>query len=151
MIKFLSSYFNVWGENERLRDEIGQLKEAKKEKTKVEEPALITSSDLVNAIMERPIEWVNWKALPQQERNAWSQEAQQVLRNRAFISLCGSNETNGELVKVLIEHIARYTKNHDETRDMRMTISGIELIRENLEAMVALQPLPSKDNVHSVI
>lgn len=110
-----------------------------------------TATDVVNCILDRPIEWVDWKSLPHEARLHWSNDAQAVLNNPAFISLCGkmkddARKTNGELVKTLIESGFRYSENLQAMKDVRMTINGIELIRENLEAMLyAEQPTTTED------
>lgn len=113
-----------------------------------------TATDVVNRILDRPIEWVDWKSLPEDARLQWSNDARSVLRNRAFISLCGkvveqANKTNGELVKVLIESGVRYSETVQQMKDIRMTINGIELIRENLEKMLYQVDEPTMDDIHS--
>lgn len=111
---------------------------------------------VVDAIMDRPLQWVNWRDLPLDARRTWSNDAKAVLSNQAFIALCGSIDkngqpTNGELAKDIIEHIGRYSKDHAETRDMRMTLNGIELIRDRLSEMVIDEYQPSNEEPNAAV
>lgn len=122
----------------------------------IDSPPQPTATDVVNHILDRPIEWVNWKALPPEARLQWSNDAVAVLRNRAFISLCGrtidrEDKTNGELVKTLIESGFRHSETVEQLRNMRMTINGIELIRENLEKMMYQIDEPTMDDLNAAV
>ena len=147
--------------NKRLREELGSLSRsfeiAKSEAYAGGLRGLVTFADIqnfTNRILERPIEWIDMQAMPMEVRTAMSAEARAVLENRAFQSLCGKmgpERTNGELVKTLIEHIARYAITEQEMMNMRMTINGIELIRGYLEAMLVPKAEESRDDLNASI
>jgi len=116
----------------------------------------LTATLLVNQILDRPLIWVDRSKMTDEVRQVWATEAQSLLRNRVFIALCGKTidgeKTNGELVKIMIEHIARYSSSHEETRDMRMQMSGIELIREHAESFLLPPEIqPSMDHLNDPI
>jgi hypothetical protein len=149
-IKKVSRYF--------LRDELAlrdkemanlfkQLIESKTElttlKEKFKEVATPNAIELVNSILDRPINWIKWDQMPRQQRKAWSDTALVALNNEALVSLIGTEKdgikTNGELIKNLIEHSARYAVEKEEMRDMRMIICGVELVRDKLQEMIYIE------------
>lgn len=125
------------------RSQLAQTREilvATQRELRKEQERRPTARDLTDAVTARPIAWTNWKEMPMDARKVWSDNAKSVLLNPAFISLCGKgygkDKTNGELVKLLIEHGIRHAKDYDELQGIRMTMNGIELIREHLESML---------------
>jgi hypothetical protein len=80
----------------------------------------------VEDILGREIKYLDVSKLTDEGRLAIYNEAQLLLRNRVFQSLVGK-------AKNIIEQISRYSKNFDEVRDLRMTINGVELIRQYAE------------------
>lgn len=114
-----------------------------------------TARDVVDAILDRPIEWVDWRELPYEARKNWGGNAKIVLENQAFQAVFGKKDkgvlTNGELVKGLIESAVRKSNNWQQIQDVRMTINGIELARELLEEMLFKEVVPTTDNINSAI
>jgi orotate phosphoribosyltransferase-like protein len=81
--------------------------------------------------------------MPLDMRKQWGADAKAVLENRCLqhiigksVTICDGVETNGEVIKRCIEAIARHSKSHEETENIRMTMNGIELVRELLEEML---------------
>lgn len=99
-----------------------------------------TAEAVIEKILNRPLAWVDMTKMDVATRRQWGGHATALLQNPLFQALCGtvgktkSEETSGELVKDLIEHIAKKSKDHEETRDLRMTINGVELVRERAAA-----------------
>ena len=92
-------------------------------------------------ILGRDIKWVDQTKFNHEQKKDWYINAQALLRNKVFISLVGGSEKtgekfNGELVKDLIEEIAKRAPNYDVVRDLRAKICGIELIRELVDTVV---------------
>ncbi len=98
-----------------------------------------TAKKLVNDILDRPLVWINWQAMPTQERKNWGAIAKAALENRALQSLIGDKNSSGEIVKRCIENIARRSSSQEETESMRHIICGIELVRELLEEMLVTE------------
>lgn len=122
----------------------------------IHECPMPTAKAVVDAIMDRPIEFVDWKSLPHEARLRWSNDARLVLTNPAFISICGkmidqAKKTNGELVKILIESGTRYSKDFQQLQDVRMTINGIELVREELEKMLYREQPESTEDLNAAV
>lgn len=120
-------------------------------------PPAPTARGVVDYILERPIEWVDWKGMPIDLRRAWGQKAKTALENDALCSIIGKSalvhatESNGEIVKRCIEAVARRSHNHDETNGIRMTINGMELVRELLEEMLWTEDRDSQDDPNAPI
>lgn len=111
----------------------------------------VSASKFVDYILERPIEWIKWRELNADQRQFWSNNAQAILNNPVFQSLIGKEGTNGELVKMIIDNSFRQSKNYDMIKDARMTINGIELIREKLQEMLYNKPIETHDEINSAI
>lgn len=111
------------------------------------------SKEVVDRIVDRPIKWIEWQKMPHDKKVEWYKNAQSVLRNIVFRSLVGSNEPriNGEIVKNIIEHIARHTENFEQVRDLRMTINGVELIKQYLEEIPNPEENVTKDEIYKAI
>lgn len=103
----------------------------------------------VEDILGREIKYIDYNTLTDDGRLAIYNEAQLLLKNRVFQSLVGKVENgskiNGEIAKNIIEQISRYSKSFDEVRDLRMTINGVELIRQYAEQIQ--DPRKQKENV----
>lgn len=114
-----------------------------------------TAQALVDHVLGRPIEWVDWRSLPHEARLQWGNNALSVLRNPAFVSLCGQaldaekGKTNGELVKNIIESGFRHSSDYEDLKDARMTVNGIELVREKLEEMLYSEQESTQEDLYS--
>lgn len=101
-----------------------------------------TAQEVVNAVLDKPIRWVPYQDLPADKRQEWSNYARSALTNPALQSLIGvsgvvsKDPCNGEIVKNMIEDIARRSGSFDQVTDMRMVIIGIELVRTMLEEAI---------------
>lgn len=114
---------------------------------------LPTATGVINNILKRKIIWTAWKKMSLEGRKAWSLQAEQLLRNPVFVSLCGrvidGEKTNGELVKNLLESGVRYAEDYEQMKDIRMTINGAELIREMAEEMLYQEQPETHDDVNA--
>ena len=94
--------------------------------------------DVLNTIISRNTKWMNTDKMPEDARIAWGKEAEGVLNNAVFQSVCGKKDrdgtlTNGEIVKTLMEDAFKYDKDGKTIRDARMIMVGIERVREEIE------------------
>lgn len=95
-----------------------------------------TAEAVIENILRRPLAWVDMKKMDTNTRRTWGGHALSLLNNPLFqalsgtVGLNGDKDTSGELAKDIIEHIAKQSRDHAETRDLRMTLNGIELLRE---------------------
>lgn len=116
-----------------------------------------SSRTVINQILDRPLEWVEWKELPLDARKQWSNEAVALLNNRVFQSICGKSSlvggkvSNGEYVKILIENIARHAKSFEETNNARQIILAIDRIKEMVEEMVIVERQVSQGDLNAAI
>ena len=126
--------------NEYLGDKIEDLEKQLSDKT-IEYLELKAEAkdprNLLKNILNRDIKWIDVAGMDETQLAEWQANAKSALDNPVIKSLIGGiddngNLTNGEIVKNLIEYIARNSKDHGETRDLRMTINGAELIRQYL-------------------
>lgn len=114
----------------------------------------ITATAVINRILRRPITWVDKSKLDIPNRKAWSGHARSLIDNPLFQAICGkignteAEDTSGELVKIIIEHIAKHSKNHEETRDLRMTINGIERVREEVASWLFNESTSSMEGLN---
>lgn len=116
----------------------------------------VTSKDLVETILRNDIVWIDKDKMNSTDRLSWGNEAKALLENRVFQSLVGKidaegNKTNGEIVKNLIEGIARNSKDYDEVRFLRSTINGIELIREYAEDLLIKKVEETHDDPYAAV
>lgn len=107
-------------------------------------------------LLERSIVWIDKDKMSQPDRERWANDAKALLDNPVFQSLVGKIErngtkTNGELVKNLIEGIARNSKDFDEVKFLRATINGVELIREYAEDLLITKPIETFNSLNEPI
>lgn len=82
---------------------------------------------VIREIMGRKIKWYDYQSLKdKQAKIVYIDEAQRIANSSVY-----QNEIN-RAVYDIIQHIAIESKSFEETRDLRMTINGIELLRERL-------------------
>ena len=109
----------------------------------------------VTHLLGRPIKWIETDRMEYDQKVYWYNEAQSLLRNKVFQSICGKTEDdqkiNGEAVKDLIEHIARSAKTEREMDYWRAKIAGVELIREMAESIIDPTKEENKDSINDVI
>lgn len=114
-----------------------------------------TAKALVDHVLGRPLEWVDWRSLPTEARIRWGNDALSALRNPCIVSLCGQSldlqkgKTNGELVKNIVEAGFRQSDGYRQLKDARMVVSGIELVREKLEEMLYHEQEPTQEDLYS--
>ena len=117
---------------------------------------LSRAKGVVERALGRDIVWIDKDKMNETDRLAWGNEAQALLDNRVFQSLVGQvdregNKTNGEIVKNIIEGIARNSKDYDEVQFLRATINGIELIREYAEELLIKKDKETFDDLNAGI
>jgi hypothetical protein len=108
-----------------LNEEITRLKERVNEL--VDE--LGDPRHVVSKLLKRDLGWYDYKDLPTDARKGYVQAADQVLRNETF-----RNEVN-HLCADLINDIAKRSVNFEDVMYKRMTINGIQLIKDRLEEL----------------
>lgn len=133
---------------EAYKDEIDLLTERCEE--------LRTAKGVVEDVLSREIVWMDKDKMNEPDRLRWSNEAKALMDNMVFQSLVGRTDkdgikTNGEIVKNLIEGIARDSGSYDEVKFLRATINGIELIRQYAEELVVKRQRETKDNVYDAV
>lgn len=84
---------------------------------------------VVEMVMRRGIGWYDYDELDGNAKKAYYNDLQAVITNKSFI-----NELN-HLFADQVEFIAKESRNHEETMNIRMTINAIELIKERLEGI----------------
>lgn len=105
-----------------------------------------TSELVLRKIMGRGIEWYDFNELNPNQKKTYYNDIQSVIKNDAFI-----NELN-HLIADQVEYIARESKNHEDTMNVRMTINAVDMIKERLESIPDPTPvLPTEENVHEAI
>lgn len=105
------------------------------------------ATDVVNAILDREIKFVDLSQLPLEARKALGNSAMAALANEAIILLLGKSsalkqgpETTGLVTKDILEYGMRHAKDVEELEALRYTLNGAELIREKLEALLFAEP-----------
>jgi len=106
-------------ENSVLRGKISELEEL------IGEPEAVVAK-----VLGRGIKWFDCTQLETEEqRLRYHRQAQDLLKNEVFI-----NESNA-LVADCTNFCAKKSPNHIQTLGARMTINGIELLRQNIEGI----------------
>jgi len=115
-----------------------------------------TPTEYVDAFLSRPMVWTDWRGMDLESRREWAKDAKNLLENRVFRSFCGYRDrsgikTNGEMSKDIIEHLARHAKDYQEVIALRMTMNGIELVRDRVEESLLPEDRPSSDGIYDPI
>lgn len=89
-------------------------------------------------VLGREIRWIDTSKMDNESFDRWYNEAQVLLQSDIVRSLIGFNDpdgtrVNGEIVKDLMEFIAKDTRNFEEVMYARMKIVGIELLKTYLQ------------------
>jgi hypothetical protein len=102
---------------------------------------------VVEKIIRRGIDWYDYEDISDiNHKRQYFHNAQSVLKNETFI-----NEIK-HLLADQVEFIARESRSHEETMNIRMTINAIDLIKERLESIYDPdKDKPSTNNLHSAI
>jgi len=91
-------------------------------------------------VLGREIRWIDTSKMDDESFDRWYNEAQVLLQSDIVRSLIGFNDpdgtrVNGEIVKDLMEFIAKDTRNFEEVMYARMKIVGIELLKTYLQEL----------------
>lgn len=116
---------NIRFVNQQLTEMLEDYK-AKNKKLEAEKTDPIA---LVNNIVNNGIEWFNWSELPDDKLLTYHNEAQQILRTTVF-----KNEYN----RIINDRAIGTLKESDDyqaVRDMRMQVTGIELLKARLASI----------------
>lgn len=114
--KMVAEIFQIKEENTLLKSKIEQIELEKK-----------NPRHLIESIMGKKLEWFNYQELAPNEKFQYFQEAQTILNSRVF-----KNETN-YLVSCWAQWALRNSMDFEGVRDMRMSTSALELLKERLE------------------
>lgn len=105
-----------------------------------------TAELVIEKIIKRGIGWYDWSELDNQKKKEYYNEIQSVVKNKSFI-----NELN-HLIADQVEYIARESKSHEDTMNIRMTINAVDLIKSRLENIHDPSvPKPSLEEIHEAI
>jgi len=127
------------------KDEVERLIQANEKLTK-EILEKSTPELVLRKVMHRGIEWYDYDELNVNEKKMYFSDIQAVIKNKPFI-----NELN-HLIADQVEYIARESKNHEDTMNVRMTINAIDMIKERLESVANPKELaPTRDEINEAI
>ena len=126
MIKKIKSFIYAVKINNALENDVIKLQDENKElKELIGEPEAVVAK-----VLGRGIKWFDCTQLETEEqRLRYHRQAQDLLKNEVFI-----NESNA-LVADCTNFCAKKSPNHTQTLGARMTINGIELLRQNIEGI----------------
>jgi hypothetical protein len=152
MFSNIKEKIKKWGDNGRRIFEL----EADVDKLLTEKEYLVlridelekksTAEVVLEKVMKRGIEWFDYEELSDNDKKLYYNEIQQVIKNKSFI-----NELN-HLIADQVEYIARESKNHEDTMNVRMTINAVDLIKERLEGIYDPSiKKPSEDEVFEAV
>jgi hypothetical protein len=101
---------------------------------------------IIEKIMQKSIEWYDWNEIKDgNDKAEYINEARKILDSEVF-----KNETNA-IISDIIKHIATTAKDYDEVIDLRMTINGLELLKERLERIHQPVDTETKEDLYSNI
>lgn len=112
-------------------------------KIEVLENKIPTAKDIVALVMDKGIEFYDYKELPEQEMRVYVQSAKDVLNNNAF-----KNELQS-LIADSINYIAKESPDHNKTELSRMIIVAMEMLRDRLEEITTPEVKRVDDNINS--
>jgi len=103
-----------------------------------------TAEMVVKKVLGRGIGWYDYNEINDQSRKkTYFNDIQQVLKNESF-----TNELN-YLLADMVQHVAKASKSHDETLQVRMIINAIEMIKERLEGISSPDShVPTTNDIH---
>lgn len=100
---------------------------------------------VVEAILQRGINWYDYESLPYAERVIYHANAQAISRNETF-----QNEIK-YLLADWINHLATQSKDFAEVRDIRAMMNGIEMMRKRFMEIKNPEKQTSKNTIHEAI
>ena len=89
-----------------------------------------TPENVLRVIMNRGINWYDYSELSVEKQKAYYDGAQSLLRSKVL-----SNEIN-HYIADMVEFAAKDSKDFAGVRDARMTINGLETLKERLESII---------------
>ena len=124
------------------RKEKDYKKEIKRLKEKINELVKMVGDPkyVVGNIMKRDIKWYNYLELRPAERKKYASNAKLILKNETF-----KNEIK-HIYSDLVQEISTQSRDFGEVRDLRMTVSGVNLIKERL-GKIGVDKKPTKENL----
>lgn len=104
------------------------------------------AENVVEKILKKPLTYYDIDSKKMNERVDYYEQAQRILKSDVY-----KNEFQG-IVKDIVEHIAKKSQSHEETRGLRMSINYAQLIDDRLNSILDPKAQePTKDNIHSPI
>ena len=101
---------------------------------------------VIENVLERGINWYNYKELDRVKQIEYYEDAQRILQTEVF-----QNEFM-HYVADLVQFIAKNSPDHDTTIALRYSINGVEALKERLEAIVdPRKTQASTDNIHDAV
>lgn len=105
----------------------------------------VLASAVVANVLDRGIDWFDHTKLSREKRLKYFTDAQAALRNETL-----QNEAK-HIIADLVEHIAKQTRDFREVENLRMTINGIQLLKERLESIPDPNKEESRDDLYNAI
>jgi len=152
---WIGSYQKMQSEIDRLNDELDKAI-SKKEELSIKYNSIVEDNkklrsfsepELVVAnIMKRGIRWYDYKEIKSKaDREFYIDKARDIVQSPVY-----KNEIKRAVYDIM-QHIVEFSKSHNETRDLRMTINGIELLKTRLENIFEPETAVSRENIHEAI
>lgn len=140
MLKKIRQFIKDAQEAQKLRETTQALvEENKRLKSAIHgwKNRLKSPKEVIKAVIGRETKWIDYDAMDYSNQKKWFNATEAMKRNPSFKSLFGyENEdgerVNGKMVKNFIEMGIVGAENGQQTRDMQMSINGIEYVWEEL-------------------
>ena len=107
-------------EHDRLSDEFQKFKEMSRYTQALPEK-------VVEKVLNRGIGWYDFETLPNDRKLEYIKKAKEIVENPVF-----NNEINSAVADIVRE-IALMSQDFSQVKDLRMTINGLELLKERIE------------------
>lgn len=110
-------------------------------------------NSVIKKIVAKEIVWIDKDLMDEAARLQWSNEARNLLENKVFKSLVGDyhHNTNGEIIKNLIEYCAKESQNWEDLMGARWKMVGITLIKEQAIDLLIHKPKVTYDEINEAV
>lgn len=131
--------FKFWRvERKRLMEEHDRLVDEFEAYKKLSNYSVAKPEKVIEKIIGRGIGWYDFEELQIDKKLEYINKAKEIVENPVFL-----NEINCAVTDV-IKEIALKSQDFDQVKDLRMTINGLELLKERLE-LISTSNLYDKD------
>lgn len=105
----------------------------------------IGPQQVIEKTLQRDISFYPYEKLDHESQRNYYADAQSILNNEVF-----KNETK-HLIADWVEFIAYRSKDHNTTENIRMTINGLELLKERLGKITNPDKIETKEDLDSAV